>query len=140
MLTGVTPFHPLRDPEIAYKVIQGERPPMPPNAKDLGISDKLWQLLTRCWHADLTQRPQIDEILHHLCNDPARDLAFCPSSIGATPGCESVMSNTQKYRNVSRLGLVSWLAYSCIGDMFFTASNQTPIEGMFGVFHCGSFI
>ena len=95
------PFHTLRDPEIAYKVIQGERPPMPANHKALGISDELWELLSRCWHADATQRPPINEMFQHLCNDPAQELIFPPSPTHLPPNHESAVSNTQKYGNYS---------------------------------------
>lgn len=132
MLTGLVPFHPLRDPEIAYKVIQGERPAMPTNAKELGISDELWQLLGRCWHADPRRRPPINEILQHLNNNPAKALAFPPSLISPALGYESAVSNTQKYGNTSWFELVYWCTYSWTGDMFVTASMHTPTEGMFG--------
>jgi hypothetical protein len=133
VLTGLTPFHPLRDAEISYKVILGERPVMPSNAKDLGISDELWQLLFRCWYTNYTKRPSINEILRHLYNDPARALVFPPSQIPPASSCESVVPNTQKYGNGLWFELVYQCSYSCTGDMFVTAGNvQTPIEGMLG--------
>ena len=133
MLTGSVPFHPLRDPEIAYKVIKGERPAIDPS-----ISDGLRQLLVRCWHPDSTQRPQIDEILHGLYNDPSRGSIFPPSLNHPASSCESLVSDTQKYGNYSWFEPVFQCAYSCIGDMFVTADPgdipPTPIEiqGTFG--------
>lgn len=102
MLTGIMPFHALRDPEISYRVVLGERPEIPTNARELGISDKLRQLLIRCWHAKSTQRPLIKEIVEHLSNDPARRLIFPPSKFPQAPSYESVVSGTQKYCNYLR--------------------------------------
>ncbi|KAF9647564.1 kinase-like protein [Thelephora ganbajun] len=133
VLTGLMPFHTLRDTEISYKVIRGDRPEMPTDAKDSGISEGLWQLLARCWNAKCTQRPLIDEILRHFCHDPARGLIFPPSRIPQAPSCESVFeSGTQKYGNGPRFEPVCWCAHSPIAEMFVTASPQTPTEGMFG--------
>lgn len=128
MLTGSMPFHPLRDTEISYKVIQGERPVMPTNADVMGISEDLWRLLARCWHADSTRRPQIGEILQHLSDDPARTMIFSPKPT-SDPSCESLFeSGTQKYGNGS-FNPPFWCAYSCAGDMFVTANTQALAEG-----------
>ena len=83
------PFHTLLDTEISYKVIQGERPALPTNAEDLGLSDELRQLLTRCWFSEYIQRPPIDEILQHLSNNPARGLIFPSSRIPQASSLES---------------------------------------------------
>jgi len=128
------PFHSLRDAEISYKVIQGERPAMPTNASGSGISDRLWGLLAKCWNEDPSKRPRIDEILQHLSQEPALRLTFPPSKFPLTPSLESVYeSGTHKYGNGSWFEPVSWRAYSSIADIFVTASMRTPIEGMLGV-------
>ena len=79
VLTGLMPFNALRDTEISYKVIQGDRPALPADAEDLGMSNGLWRLLTRCWHAECNERPPIDEVLQCLSDDPARGVIFPPS-------------------------------------------------------------
>ena len=130
MLTGLMPFHSLRDTEISYKVIQGERPVVPANADVVGISEELWRLLARCWHADSTQRPRIGEILQHLSNDPARTMIFSPPKFPPDPSCESFFeSGTGKYGNCSLFKPPFRRAYSCTGDMFLTANTQAPVEG-----------
>jgi len=129
------PFRSLRDTEISYKVIQGERPVMPTNADAMGISEDLWRLLARCWHADSAQRPQIGEILQHLSNDPSRTTIFPPSNFPSDPSNESLLSGTQKYGNGSFFKPRFWLAYSCAGDMFVTAPAQTPVEGTAHWYH-----
>ena len=125
------PFYALRDTEVSYKVIQGERPTKPPNANEIGISDGLWQLLTRCWDADYTKRPLIGEIFEQLCQEPARGRIFPPSRHPQIPSYESILdSGTQKYGNGSEFKLARSHAYSSTADIFVTAAAQTPIEGM----------
>lgn len=86
------PFNSLRDTEISYKVIQGDRPALPADAEDLGISNGLWRLLNRCWHTESAERPQIDEILECLSADPARTMTFPPSGF---PGSSSSGSSSE---------------------------------------------
>ena len=129
------PFHSLRDTEISYKVIQDERPAMPTNASELGISNGLWQLLVRCWNRNYFKRPQINEVLRHLSQDPALGLLFppSPSNVPRAPSCESVFdSGTQRYGKWYRLRLVYSYAYSSIADIFVTANAEPQTEGMFG--------
>ena len=102
MLSGLAPFHDVRDTEVVWKVIQGERPEIPTNASDVGISEGLWQLLVKCWNHNYTKRPHINEILQHLPQEPAMRLIFPPSNLPQEPNCESVfVSATQKYGNSS---------------------------------------
>ena len=101
------PFHSVRDTEVVYKVIQGERPTIPVNASELGISEDLWQLLVKCWNHNYPERPKINEILRHLSRDPALGLIFPPSNLPRAPSCESMfVSATQKYGNNSCFTLV----------------------------------
>lgn len=103
VLTGLMPFRSLRDTEISYKVIQGERPAMPANASDFGISDGLSQLLAKCWSEDISKRPHINEVLQHLTQEPALGLIFSPSNLPLAPSFESIYeSGTHEYGNGSR--------------------------------------
>jgi len=100
VLTGLVPFHPLREAEICYKVLDGGRPTKPTNASDVGISDGLWQLLARCWNADDTKRPQVNEIFQHLCQEPGRQSIFPPSGNPPAPSYEDTsISATDKHGN-----------------------------------------
>jgi len=113
------PFHGQRDTEISYKVIQGDRPVMPANAREVGISDGLWQLLVKCWNTNYINRPQIDEILQHLSQEPELESIFPPSNIPRTPSCETIfVSATQKYGAGSRYR-TSMLAYLLIHSRYF---------------------
>jgi len=133
------PFHTLRDTEISYKVIQGDRPAMPTNASELGISDGLWQLLVRCWNVDYTKRPQINEILQRLSQEPDLGRIFPPLKPPPAPicDCESVFeSGTQKYGNGSRSKPVCSPTHPSIGEIFVTApasaDARVSSEGMLG--------
>ncbi|KAF9647912.1 kinase-like protein [Thelephora ganbajun] len=81
VLTGPMPFHTIWSAGIANKVIQGDHTAMSSDANDLGISGGLWKLLIRCWDTVYTERPQIKEVLQHLCQDPARGLTLPPSRL-----------------------------------------------------------
>jgi len=117
VLTGLKLFHTLRDTEILHKVIQGERPPMPTNASDLGISDELWQLLARCWNTDRNKRPQIDEVLQHLCDGPARELIFPPSRPSQSLSWENFPdSGTHEHGTSHELELVRSRAHSFVSS------------------------
>jgi hypothetical protein len=127
------PFHNVRDTEVVYKVIQGERPVIPANASEVGISEGLWQLLVKCWNHSCTERPEINEILQHLSQEPALGLIFPHLNLPLAPSCESIfVSATQKYGNSLCFVLVSSRAYSSIADMFVTASVSTPTDGTSG--------
>ena len=112
------PFHSVRDTEVVYKVIQGERPTIPANASEVGISEDLWKLLVKCWNHDYLERPKINEILGHLSRDPALGLIFLPPNLPRAPSCESMF--------------VPSCDYLSIADLFVTAKVDTPTEGMFG--------
>ena len=92
------PFHSLKDTEISYRVIQGDRPTIP---SVLNISDRLRGLLPRCWDAVYTKRPEIKEILRQLGQEETRGLVFPPANpakLPQPPSCETVMeSETHKY-------------------------------------------
>lgn len=69
VMTGLLPFHQLkRTPEVLIKMQQGERPPRPtdPEVIARGLDDKLWNLITRCWHQDPMRRPTINQVLAEL--------------------------------------------------------------------------
>ena len=63
VLTGEAPFRDFKLLELAYHVSHGARPGKPANAKAIGISDSLWELIQKCWDGDRTRRPQIHEVV-----------------------------------------------------------------------------
>ena len=59
VLTGKIPFHGIR-------VVNGLRPDRPEDAPSIGFSDLLWDVVQRCWDADMKLRPKVVEIVTHL--------------------------------------------------------------------------
>jgi hypothetical protein len=134
VLSGLVPFHNVRDTEIVYKVIQGERPIIPANASEVGISEGLWRLLAKCWNENYTLRPETNEILQYLSQEPSLGLVFPHSNLPQAPSCENIpVSATENYGNSSCFVLVSSRAYLSIADIFVTADAYPATEGIFGV-------
>ena len=126
------PFHSLQGPEIAYIVIRGDRPAMPANAGDIGISDALWQLLIECWNPNYNKRPDVKRVLRHLSQEPALELVFPPSNVPQVPSWEGVSaSNTQQFGDSPWFGQEFPRAYFSIGDIFITADAYPPVEGTY---------
>ena len=63
VLTGELPFRNYRPQELAYYVSYGSRPEKPADAKEIGISDPLWDLIRNCWDGKIADRPQIQEVV-----------------------------------------------------------------------------
>lgn len=124
------PFHSLQGSEIAFRVIRGDRPAMPANANNIGISNALWELLIECWNPNYNRRPEIKRVLQHLSQEPALELIFPPSNIPQAHNCESVSaSNTRDFGDASCFGLEFPCAYSSVADIFFTVNSHPPAEG-----------
>ncbi|KAF9647120.1 kinase-like protein [Thelephora ganbajun] len=63
VLTGTLPFGKRSGPDVTFKVLGGDKPPKPANALELGLSDKVWELLEDCWQTERTLRPSVKDIL-----------------------------------------------------------------------------
>jgi len=63
ILTSKQPFLQKRKARVMYAVILGERPVKPENAKEIGMTDAMWDLLKECWMEDRVARPDITEVL-----------------------------------------------------------------------------
>jgi len=63
VLTGETPFHG-RQPAMAAECIRGgERPRMPRNSREVGLTGEMWELLESCWQQDPGKRPTMGEVV-----------------------------------------------------------------------------
>jgi len=63
IFTGKYPFNDISsDDGVVGKVYHGERLPrlLGISAKEDGLDDVMWETITRCWHQELSYRPQID--------------------------------------------------------------------------------
>ena len=66
MLTGTLPFGKLTGPEVIIKVHGGGSPPRPAGAPELGLTDKVWELLEGCWKSDRMARPSVKDVLSRV--------------------------------------------------------------------------
>ena len=124
------PFHTLRGVHISRKIIQGHRPTILINADDFGISDGLRQLLTRCWDANYTKHPQINEVLRHLCQESALESIFPPSRL-PRPRYESLSESGKRiYGNCLRFGPYYTCAHQYTVGTRSGANAKTLTEGI----------
>ena len=63
---GPVPFHPKREFEVIQAVVEGERPPKPKNAEEIGMTEAIWELMTECWKENRAERPVMPEILRRF--------------------------------------------------------------------------
>jgi hypothetical protein len=66
VLTGEFPFPGVRQTELGYSVVRGQRPAKPDDASAIGFSDSLWAFVQRCWDGDMEMRPKVAEVVSHL--------------------------------------------------------------------------
>ena len=66
VLTGQIPFHPKREDEVIFAVLDGKRPPKPENV-ETGMTEAIWELMTECWKENRAERPIMQEILRKFC-------------------------------------------------------------------------
>ena len=57
VLTGLRPFYNLYSYSPVIAVARGERPGEPRDAESLGFSNRLWELVRRCWSESSSARP-----------------------------------------------------------------------------------
>jgi len=63
VFTGRHPFSELAAPVIASRIMDGGRPARPQEARELGLTDSVWDMAVRCWHQDSVQRPTMTEVV-----------------------------------------------------------------------------
>ena len=66
VLTGLHPFYHLPGYSGLLVVARGGRPGKPVDARSLGFSDKLWDLVQLCWSELSSSRPTAQRLLDHL--------------------------------------------------------------------------
>ncbi|KAF9787044.1 kinase-like domain-containing protein [Thelephora terrestris] len=67
VLTGHPPFYHMRAfSPVTAVLIDGVRPEKPPNAKSLGFSDALWELVQSCWSVSVPTRPTAEQLSNEL--------------------------------------------------------------------------
>lgn len=63
VLTGKPSFEGYHEPEVMSSILKGDRPELPQNAGDLGLTVPMWGFIQMCWDQNPTKRPEIDEVV-----------------------------------------------------------------------------
>ncbi|KAH9989790.1 kinase-like domain-containing protein [Russula vinacea] len=102
VFTGKDPYHSYSDHYVSYLLIKGTQPEHPGDAAvQVGLSQKMWDLMQSCWQCDTAQRPSMSEI-QSMIRDmlPLRDphqqptgIMDLPVLIPFTPTIEAAPSN-----------------------------------------------
>lgn len=66
VLSGKTPFVPLKELIVMRKVLEGERPRIPEGIEGVWFVDDVWRMMNRCWAAQPESRPNAEAILNCL--------------------------------------------------------------------------
>lgn len=78
VLTGRPPFSEMTEIAATYSMLSGARPPRPDGCK---ISDRVWDMIERCWHDAPSRRLSVGEVVSLLGTELGRTSDFClPSS------------------------------------------------------------
>lgn len=63
VFAGTVPFERQTLTIAALRIIRGERPEMPGNAPDVGLTDEMWKHLESCWQQDPKKRSTMEEVV-----------------------------------------------------------------------------
>jgi len=63
VFTGKVPFGDMKNESVVINIANGKRPAKPQAASQLGLTADMWKLIERCWTANPSKRPTIDEVV-----------------------------------------------------------------------------
>ena len=66
VFTGEVPFVGQGNAAVVFKILGGERPKMPENAQDVGLTVEMWNLIESCWQQNPKKRPTMREVVVKL--------------------------------------------------------------------------
>jgi hypothetical protein len=66
ILTGTVLLPKTNDTMVATLIFWGERPTMPENREDVGLTDSMWKLFESCWHENPGERPTMRAVMGRL--------------------------------------------------------------------------
>ena len=67
IFTGQIPFVEQENAVIVvFQILRGDRPKMPENTHEVGLTVEIWNLIESCWRQDPKKRPTIEEIVARL--------------------------------------------------------------------------
>lgn len=77
IFTGRVPFPELQVTAVILQIMRGRRPKRPEDARELGLSDSVWEMVERCWEKVPDQRPNMSEITSFF-REAASDFVYAP--------------------------------------------------------------
>jgi hypothetical protein len=87
------------DSAAVRRILNGDRPGKPDNAQGVGLTDAMWELLTRCWS---DTRPNMDEVvetwdksINNGCVQVTRVIQTSPS-LPFSPFCDQLRDKPQE--------------------------------------------
>jgi serine/threonine protein kinase len=94
VFTGKIPFEKQKTQTAAQKIAKGDRPEMPGNAQEVGLTGEMWKLLESCWHQDPKKRPKMEEVVKEWEKFVGRNsIARCVQLTPAIKSSSSVPSS-----------------------------------------------
>ena len=64
VFTGKIPFEEHKNEAVVLRISQGNRPEIPGNARDTGLTSEIWNLLESCWQQDPKKRPTMTDVVN----------------------------------------------------------------------------
>ena len=95
--TGTVPFSYYTSPTAMMAIIDGRRPYRPTHP---ALTDRLWELMNRCWDQDRHNRPRMLEVLLAL-NPPIHECTRPNGPLSITADAQTIVSDIQQ-----RLGIM----------------------------------
>lgn len=93
VIGGREPFHEIGKITALARVLEGGRPP-----RDADFADILWEMLQRCWVAQASNRPDVEEVLQ--CLESVWRSSKSPSSVDETTTTDKDEVPTIEYGDV----------------------------------------
>ena len=63
VFTGKVPFGSMKNESVVIHIANGKRPAKPQAAGQLGLTADMWKFIERCWTANPSKRPTINEVV-----------------------------------------------------------------------------
>ena len=63
VFSGKVPFGSMKNESVVIQIATGKRPAKPLAAEQLGLSVEMWKFIGKCWSANASKRPTIDEVV-----------------------------------------------------------------------------
>ena len=63
VFSGEVPFPDMTNGTVVVQIAGGKRPAKPPAAEQLGLTTEMWKFVEKCWLANPSKRPTMDEVV-----------------------------------------------------------------------------